>query len=55
MWDTWDNWGDCSATCGGGTRTRTQLCDDEDSTDQVTCEGTAPSESENCNEDTCRK
>lgn len=27
LWMEWNAWGDCSATCGGGTRVRTRDCD----------------------------
>ena len=41
----WTQWSVCSASCGIGTRTRTQSCGDSSCTDNT--------ESENCNTDNC--
>ena len=27
QWGDWDEWSDCSRSCGGGTKIRTKLCD----------------------------
>ena len=27
QWEEWYAWGDCSQKCGGGTQTRTRICD----------------------------
>ena len=46
----WTEWSDCSATCGGGERTRTGEC--KPGTDSSTCTGDG-TEREACNPDTC--
>ncbi|XP_035694556.1 uncharacterized protein LOC118428567 [Branchiostoma floridae] len=28
-WEEWQSWGDCSATCGGGMKTRMRTCNDQ--------------------------
>ena len=56
MWGVWGEWSACTVDCGGGTRTRTQPCVDTDMSDSVTmCDGTTPTDTENCNDAVCRK
>lgn len=45
----WDagSWGACSASCGGGTRTRTVTCPFD------SCTGTQPASSQSCNTQSC--
>ncbi|XP_072048167.1 A disintegrin and metalloproteinase with thrombospondin motifs adt-1-like [Amphiura filiformis] len=38
-WNNWGSYGDCSVTCGGGTRERIRTCYDPDRTDEATCVG----------------
>ena len=46
-------WGQCSASCGGGTQTRKVYCQSDVTNTQVTsgCTGTAPSTTQKCNDD----
>jgi hypothetical protein len=48
-------WGACSKTCGGGTRTRTVVCQDQSGATVAdsNCTPPKPSTSEICNTDTC--
>lgn len=51
----WADWGDCSKTCGGGTKTRTVLCQDQNGTTVADnlCSGTKPATNSTCNTDPC--
>ena len=49
-WQTWGAWSDCSATCDGGTRTRSRACDD--AFPDFPCEGDSE-ESAGCNGNLC--
>ncbi|KAK7485590.1 hypothetical protein BaRGS_00023165, partial [Batillaria attramentaria] len=52
-WSVWEQWTDCSATCGGGVRTRERACNNpqpQHGGDE--CEGTSE-EKETCNVDLC--
>lgn len=51
-WTTWSAWGTCSASCGGGTQTRTRSQDPPASGGGADCVG-ASSESQACNTDGC--
>jgi hypothetical protein len=52
-WGTWSAFGTCSKTCGGGTQSRTRLCDSPaPSNGGLTCPGNS-SESQNCNTQAC--
>ena len=46
-------WGACSATCGGGTRRATRVCECPPPANGGVCEGEAVLESSACNEDPC--
>ena len=54
-WGEWEQWGDCTVACGGGTRTRVKSCNDADTSDTETCEGDTPTETGSCNNVNCRK
>ncbi|KAJ7390436.1 hypothetical protein OS493_025136 [Desmophyllum pertusum] len=51
----WDEWGDCSAPCGGGTQSRSRKCDNP--TPQhggKDCSGLGPvEETKECNTNEC--
>ena len=53
----WSDWGECSATCGGGVRTRLRTCTNPSSKDGgKNCDGLEPAdEREACNEEDCGK
>ena len=57
MWAYINEWSPCTATCFGGTQTRTQSCVHLDNTtaSDGQCEGSALSEVRACNEVSCRK
>ena len=48
-WSNWSSWGDCSATCDGGTQSRTRTCLSEEESD---CAGSATDEQQ-CNQQSC--
>lgn len=53
---TWDDaWGDCSATCGGGTQTYTPECKEGSTVvDSSKCSNPAPTkQTQNCNTESC--
>ena len=55
-WEYVNGWSTCSATCGGGTQTRTQSCMNSNSTGaEGQCIGNVGSESKDCSIDPCRK
>ncbi len=55
-WGDWGPWSGCTASCGGGTRTREQLCNDSDPTDDnIECTGDPATGEEVCNTGLCRK
>ena len=47
MWSEFGDFSSCSATCGGGTRTRTRTCEGGND-----CPG-SDTETEDCNTDAC--
>ena len=48
-WSNWSEWGDCSASCDGGTQSRTRTCRSEQESD---CVGSATDEQQ-CNRQSC--
>ncbi len=56
MWGAWSAWSDCTVSCGGGTRIRSQQCEDPDDTDDITeCTGIPLIDEEECNSESCGK
>ena len=52
-WGAWSTWGTCSKTCGGGTQSRTRLCDNPaPANGGAACTGNATA-SQTCNSLTC--
>ncbi|XP_045177578.2 uncharacterized protein LOC123537808 [Mercenaria mercenaria] len=52
-WSSWESWGTCSATCGGGIRTQTRTCTNpKPSLLGKSCDGT-PIQVSICNKQTC--
>ena len=52
-WGAWSTWSDCTATCGGGTRTKTRECNDPPPEfDGADCQGLSNKELE-CNTHKC--
>ena len=49
-WTTWSAWGDCSATCGGGSQQRTRVCVKEP--EDLDCVGD-DNQNRNCNSHDC--
>jgi hypothetical protein len=53
-WSSWSSWSSCSATCGGGTRTRTRSCTNPTPENGgANCTGSA-TQSGQCNSQSCR-
>ena len=53
QWGVWSAWGTCSVTCGGGTQSRTRVCDSPPpSGGGANCVGSS-SENGNCNTQIC--
>ncbi|XP_072018871.1 uncharacterized protein [Amphiura filiformis] len=50
QWGDWGSWSVCANAAD--TRTRTRVCDDNEPTDSIDCEGTAPSDSSGCDDTT---
>ena len=57
-WGEWTSWGTCTVTCGGGTQTRTRLCNNptpQHNGFQCSVDGSTATEVLNCNTAVCRK
>ena len=52
LWDTWNEWTTCTATCGGGEKGRKRAVVQEASGGGVPCTGPM-NEFRSCNEDPC--
>ena len=52
-WGQFGDWTDCTVSCGGGTQTRTQVCNDPVPDDDVTCTGEPNSVTRPCNNAPC--
>ncbi|XP_063683727.1 proprotein convertase subtilisin/kexin type 5-like [Bolinopsis microptera] len=52
-WSTYRSWSTCSADCGGGSQTRTRICNNPSpANDGAECEGDS-SDSQSCNDNPC--
>jgi len=52
VWEEWSNWGQCSATCGGGVSTRSRGVEKEAVNGGEQCEGSSEDE-EHCHQEPC--
>ena len=52
MWDQWTAWSGCDATCGGGAKTRSRICQNGDAGD-IGCHIGQTSETDVCNNQDC--
>ena len=52
VWGAYGEWSTCSATCGGGSRTRTRTEDPAAAHDGAACSGSA-TDTESCNSEAC--
>merc|ERR1712115_108167 len=52
VWEEWSNWGQCSATCGGGVSTRNRGVEKEAVNGGEQCEGSTEDE-EHCHQEPC--
>ena len=55
-WSRWGKWDTCSATCGGGSQSRTRTCDNpapENGGAECDSNGSSGEESQTCNEWDC--
>ena len=51
-WSNWNAWGDCSASCGGGTQLRYRIVEQAAQSGGEICQG-SPSESQACGTTEC--
>ena len=51
-WSNWNAWGDCSASCGGGTQLRNRIVEEAAQNGGEICQG-SPSESQACGTTEC--
>ena len=54
IWGQWEDWGECTVTCGGGTKTRQRPTAQIATNGGDECEG-RNFEDTSCNRDACRK
>ena len=52
-WGEWSDWDTCTATCGGGSQTRTRVCDNPPPTNGGNDCGADDTETQYCNEQSC--
>ena len=52
VWTRWSTWGECSATCGSGSRGRQRTCLEPDSGEGDSCSG-EDAEKEECSLPAC--
>ena len=56
QWSDWEDWGDCTITCGGGNQTRSRTCDNPEPAfggKNCTEAGPIAIETRMCNENAC--
>jgi hypothetical protein len=54
VWSAWGSFSDCSATCGGGYKSRSRLCNSPiPDPDGIPCNASESTETIECNTDAC--